>query len=97
MSVRQLQQSMDSEELSTWMAYDKLDRLPDLLWVCGKICQTIVAAFAGKHKDIDDFTDRPKPVRILSGDVGRMFVRELGTQQQMIADRLNAEHGPVRP
>lgn len=96
MSVRQLQQSMDSEELSRWMAYDRLDRLPDPLWICGKICQTIVAAFCGKAKDVDDFTERPKPVRILSGEIGRSMIRDLSVQQQMIADRLNAEARPVR-
>lgn len=83
---------MDSAELSRWMAYDQLDVIPDAYWMVGKICQIIIAAFTGKSTAIEDHIPRAKPVRILSGDVGRGYMKDVGEAQRLKIERERTSH-----
>jgi hypothetical protein len=68
MTRRRLLRELDSEELSLWLAYDQVDVLPDLYWIGARICQTMVAAFAGKKTSIYDHMPRRKESRILPAE-----------------------------
>lgn len=61
---------MDSEELSYWLAYDRLDKIPDHYWMAGMITSSLFNALTGSKTKPDDFIPRPRPVRILSGEAG---------------------------
>jgi len=75
---------MDSEELSRWIAYDKVDLLPDPWLVAGTICTVIASAFAKKGSKLEpeDFIPRPRPVRVLSGEAGRAFFKGVTAAQE---------------
>jgi hypothetical protein len=89
MSVRQLRRSMDSEELSRWLAYDQLDRVPDAVHIAGVIASTIynVMTVGNKKLDADDamFTGRRRPrPRILSGESGLAFFKGLSASTDKV-------------
>jgi hypothetical protein len=80
---------MDSEEMSRWLAYDKLDGIPDAVHIGGVIASTFYNVMTtGAKLDADDprFTGRlrPKP-RILSGDAGVAFFRGLAPSRGGVA------------
>jgi len=80
---------MDSEELSRWLAYDKLDLIPDAWLIGGTICTVLVRMLgkdAGRIKP-EDFIPRGKPVRIMSGDAGRAIFEGITTAQRLKAER----------
>jgi len=52
-TVRELLDSLDSEELSEWIAYDQRWPLPDSWWQTARLARTIMAA-SGNYKRLPE-------------------------------------------
>jgi hypothetical protein len=80
-TVAELRQSMSSEELSRWLAYDQTDLLPDPWFIGAQVCAVLAAAFGrkGYRPKVEDFIPRASgvAVKIASGEEGRAFFRGL--------------------
>jgi hypothetical protein len=76
---------MDSQELSSWLAYDQVDGIEDAYWIGGMIASVIANSMSSSTRRFDpaDFIPRrrPKP-KILSGDAGRSFFRGVSQAQE---------------
>ena len=81
-SVRELRRSMNSEELSRWIAYDQLDQIPDPVMLAARIMSVIANAMgSGKVRYTPhDFTGRRLPrARVQSPEAMRaMFIALTG-------------------
>jgi hypothetical protein len=75
---------MSSAELSEWMAYDELEVIPDPVWSTAAICWSVATfnGFGKKKRSIEDFIPREKPVRIMSGEVGRAHMHVMIAHQK---------------
>jgi hypothetical protein len=94
---RELLEGLDSEELSEWMAYDRLDRIPDPYWIAGMITANLFNALTGGKAKIDDFIPRLKPVRILSGEAGMAWFKGAAAQAEAAQKLRNAATMPIHP
>tara|TARA_R110002126_G_scaffold256922_3_gene399913 strand:+ start:7754 stop:8035 length:282 start_codon:yes stop_codon:yes gene_type:complete len=57
-TLKELLSSIDSQELSLWMAYDRLDPLDDPYWRTGLTCSTMATLHTGKKFKAEDFIPR---------------------------------------
>lgn len=55
MTVRELGERMDSAELSEWMAYQRIEPLPDPFWIGGVIASTMANIHTEKKFKPEDF------------------------------------------
>ena len=76
-TVRELEGSIDSRELSEWMAYDRLDLMPDPWREAGTVAATLANLLSGARYAFkpDDFIPRPRRVRILSSRAGLAWMK----------------------
>jgi hypothetical protein len=75
-TVGELERSISSVELSEWMAWDQLDKLPDPWWQMGKICAVIAEILTGKAASPEDFIPRARPKRkIMSPEAAMATMR----------------------
>lgn len=86
---------MSSRELSEWMAYDRLDLLPDPWRETGTVCATLANVWTDKggYKP-DDFIPRPRPVRIMSGKGGRVWMQAVAAAAAAKFHRESASSPP---
>ncbi len=78
---------MSSCELSEWIAYDQLDRIPDPYWSSASICWAI-ASFMGSGKKkykIDDFIPRETEKKTTTPEEGLTRMR-LWAEQFKVAE-----------
>lgn len=62
MTVRQLTENISSDELSEWMAFDRVEPLDNPYWRSGMIAATMASVMGGgKHKPQDFMPQRKKP------------------------------------
>lgn len=54
---------MDSNELSEWMAFDRIQPLPNLYWIGGMLASTLVNLWSKDKVSAEDFIPRRKPPR----------------------------------
>jgi hypothetical protein len=88
---------MDSEELSCWIAYDRLDRIPDHYWLAAMTTSAVVNALTGSKTKPDDFIPRARPVRILSGEAGMAWFAGIAKAQNAKVARDQAASLPIHP
>ncbi|SIO60131.1 hypothetical protein SAMN05444166_6278 [Singulisphaera sp. GP187] len=84
MPVRELLSRIDSHELSEWLAYDRLDPLPDSYWQAGLISSTIANVFGkGKALTPEDFIPRRQKPKseTQSAAAGLFALRALAAQR----------------
>jgi hypothetical protein len=66
MSVRRLLAEVDSAELSEWLAFDRIEPLPDSYWQAGMVASVVARANGAKSCTPQDFMParrrRPKSV-----------------------------------
>lgn len=72
-TVRELLDSLDSEELSEWIAYDQRWPLPDSWWQTARLARTIMAA-SGNYKKVPE---------------EKIFIPSIKKAEQTQADMLN--------
>ena len=62
-TVRELEQSIDSREVSEWMAYNLLDPIPDSNWQTGLLASLMVNLWSKTRSKPEDFIPRAKKAR----------------------------------
>jgi hypothetical protein len=62
-TVRELEHSIDSTEISEWLAYNQLDPLPDSNWQTGLLASTMVNLWSKTRTKPEDFIPRAKQSR----------------------------------
>jgi hypothetical protein len=75
MTVRELLERIDSRELSEWLAYFKIEPLPDPFWIGGLQCSTLVNLWSKSRTTPEDFMPRAAgtpPVDTAAVDVANM-------------------------
>jgi hypothetical protein len=82
-TVRELEEGMDSRELSEWLAYCQIDPLPDSHWQTGLLASTMTNLWSKSRTSPEDFIPRPRTRRRRSG-------AELLARFRGIADAANA-------
>ena len=65
-SVRELRRSMDSEELSRWLAYDQLDQVTDHVMLSARIMCVVANCWSKGKYTPEDFTGRLRRTRVMS-------------------------------
>jgi hypothetical protein len=81
-TVWELERSMDSAEVSEWMAYNQLDPLPDQAWQTGLICSTMVNLWSKGKTKPDDFIPRVRQTRRQSPQEQFAIMQGLASIQQ---------------
>jgi hypothetical protein len=64
--VRQLLAEIDSAELSEWLAFDRIEPLPDSYWQAGMVAATVANVMGsgkGRRRRPEDFMPRRKGAR----------------------------------
>jgi hypothetical protein len=76
-TVADLERGLSSSELSEWIAYDQLDRIPDPWEQTGTVCATVANLWTDKGGyRPDDFIPRPRrAARILDARAGLAWMR----------------------
>ncbi len=78
---------MSSRELSEWIAYDELEKLPDLNWAAGAICWSIATFFGSKKRfAIDDFIRHEQPEKLMTPEEAMSKFRSIAEQQRPILE-----------
>ena len=73
---------MSSRELSEWIAYDKLDLIPDPWRQTGIMAGLTHNMWAKKKVSEDHYIPREREIRILSGEDGRRHMMMLIAHQK---------------
>lgn len=79
--------ALPAAELAEWIAYDRVEGLPDLNAYQAHICQVVAAAMGGSRVKLDDLMLRPAtaPSRRLSAEDSAGFMgRAIGTATKSI-------------
>jgi hypothetical protein len=89
MTVRELGARMDSAELSEWLAYNRVDPLPDSWTETGVVASTLANLLGGGKKAYrpDDFIPKGRPPRRLPS----------ARQQMALFDRIVARRDGSGP
>jgi hypothetical protein len=83
-TVRELEGSISSAELSEWIAYNAIDPMPDPAYEAGLQCAVMANMWTSKGKaKPEDFMRLARPVRILSGEEGLAFFSRLKAIQDV--------------
>jgi len=70
-TVSELLAEISSAELTEWLAYDRIDPLPDPYWTNALLCQTIMRSQGNsKAKLVDFLPSRPASLDVQSADAG---------------------------
>lgn len=88
---------MNSEEMSYWLAYDRLDGVPDHPLLAGIITSNLFNAFTGQKTTPYEFIDRRRPVRIVSGDAGMAWFAGVAAANNAKIAREQAASIPIEP
>lgn len=93
--MAELERGLSSREMSEWMAYDRIDLIPDAWLQTGTICSTVANLWTekGGYKP-EDFIPRPRPARIVSGQAALAWFQGVSTA---VAARLKREPVPSPP
>jgi hypothetical protein len=62
-TVRELEGSIDSREITEWMAYNQLDPIPDSNWQTGLLASVMVNLWSKTKAKPEDFIPRVKRAR----------------------------------
>lgn len=82
-TVRQLLAEIDSRELSEWLAFDRIEPLPDPYWMTGMVCSTLANLWAKRRYQPEDFMPRAGPRRReQSPDEGRAILDAMMARQR---------------
>lgn len=83
-TVDELLASMSSAELSEWIAFDRVERLPDPYWIGGMIASVVANSIAGAKTTPSDFIPREeiKPRQTQAEMIRNLQI--LAKQQELI-------------
>lgn len=73
MSVRELLATTDGNELSEWMAYDRIEPAPDPYWCAALVASTVARALGNGKARLEDYLPRPAGAKAGAAPPGRLL------------------------
>lgn len=71
MTVRDLLSRMDSAELSEWLAYDRIEPLPDAHWDAALVAHTTARSMGAKHAKFEHYLPQKTGAKPPARQTGR--------------------------